>query len=125
MVKKIKKISKSSSWLSPAILGLIFLAVTGFLVLSNFRINQKRSALLGEIDGLQKQIQEIQDRNDQLRSGISNTETQSYWEERMREQGYKKTGEEAVVVLPSENGQASSTESSKNFLQKIWEKLGL
>lgn len=125
MVKKIKKISKSYSWLSPAILGLIFLAVTGFLVLSNFRINQKRSALLGEIDGLQKQIQEIQDRNDQLRSGISNTETQSYWEERMREQGYKKTGEEAVVVLPSENGQASSTESSKNFFQKIWEKLGL
>ncbi len=124
MVNKIKGISKGYSRLAPAILGLVFLAVISFLVLSNFRINQKRSDLLRQIGDLQKQISEMQDRNSQLESGISSAETQSYWEERMREQGYKKTGEEAVVVLPSENGQASSTQNSKNFLQKIWEKLG-
>ena len=127
MVNKIKKISKkvTLSWLPGAILAAVFLAMVAFLVISNFRINQKRSDLLDEINELQNQIQELEDRNSDLKSGISDTETQSYWEEKMREQGYKKTGEEAVVVLPPEGGQIDSTDGSKNFLEKIWDKLGL
>ena len=46
------------------------------------------------------------------------------WEEKAREQGYKKPGEEQVVVLPPEEENQTPLEEEKSFWQRILEKLG-
>lgn len=82
--------------------------------------------MLNQIDELKREAQALQEKNDKLKAGISQTESDTYWEEKMREQGYQKPGEENVVVLPPENQIATTTATTEqNVLQKFWQKIGL
>jgi len=78
------------------------------------------------IEDLQKELQALEDRNAKLKAGISEAGTETFWEEKIREQGYKKPGEEAIVVLPPEENQATtSVPPEKNFWEKIIDRIGL
>ena len=66
----------------------------------------------------------LEEKNRKLRSGIVDTEEDVYWEEKVREQGYKKPEEEAVVILPPEESGEELVEEEKSFWQKLVEKLG-
>jgi len=122
--RKMEKERKFESFFFPVLLGVLFFGLIGFLVVSDFRINQKRGDLLEKIDELRKEVEFLEEQNENLQAGIIETESEVYWEGKLREQGYKKTGEEAVVVLPPEEETVSSTATEKNFFGKILEKLG-
>ena len=127
MIAKKKKIEKGSvlrKVFYSALIGVFLFVIVGFLVISNFKINQRRGELISQIEELDREIQVLQERNENLKAGIVQAETDIYWEEKLREQGYKKPGEEQVVVLPPENGKATSTVEEKNIFEKFLEKIG-
>ncbi len=124
MVTKFKKTKKDQGVLFSILILILFTGLIGSMVYSNWRINQKRTELMSRIETLKKEISDLEEKNTKLEAGITQTEKESYWEEKIREQGYKREGEEQVVVLPPKEGKSTSTESQKNFLEKIIEKLG-
>jgi cell division protein FtsB len=127
MISKNRKIRKRSSFQNvffSVFLAVIFIGLVGFLVVSDIRINQKRGELLKRIDELKKQAQILEEENTNLQAGIIETESEIYQEGKLREQGYIKEGEKAVVVLPPENQTETQTTTEKNFFEKILEKIG-
>lgn len=126
MIAKIKRIKKGSrkNILSPVLIIISILAVIGFLIFSNLRISQRRTELKSQIEAIEKKIQLLEEKNTELRAGIIKTESESYWEEKIREQGYKKPGEEQVVVLPPEESKEKETKAEKSFWQKFLDQLG-
>lgn len=105
--RKIKRPGKFKDMLFSSLLALFLLLIAGFLVFSNLKINQKRAELASKIEELRKEVELLEERNEQLKSGIFQTESDDYWEARLYEQGYKKPGEEAIVVLPPEEESSS------------------
>ena len=126
MIQKKRKIKKRESFkpmvASAVVIFLVSLFI-GFMAFSNWRINEKRAGLIKQAEELQKEIDELTKRNEELKNGISQTQSSDYQEEKLYEQGYKKPGEEVVVVLPPKEGEKGETEK-KSFWQKIWERLG-
>ena len=124
MVAKIKRNRKETTQtlIFSIFLGTLALGVISVLVISNFRISQRRTELISKIENLQKEIENLEKRKEELKAGISQTEKESYWEERIREQGYKKPGEEQVVVLPPKTEE--KTPEQKTLWQKILETIG-
>lgn len=128
MLAKNKKIKKKGSYkdiIFPILIGAFIFVITVFLIISNFNISRKRGEMTVRIDELNREIKILEERNEKLKAGLIDTETDIYWEERLREQGFALPGEEAIVILPPESGEAASTgEQEKNIFEKIWEKIG-
>ena len=125
MIAKKRKIRKSrwNSFFSvlPVFLTFLFL---GFLIVSNIRISQRRSEMISEIRELEREIQNLEDKNSNLRAGISETDEEAYWEESVREQGFVKEGENPVVVLPSEEAGIEQEENAnQGFFDRLLEKI--
>lgn len=124
MISKSRRIRKRNSHQTIfflILIGSLLVLVIGFLIFSNLKISQRRTDLIAKIEDFKKEIQILEEKNQELRAGIAQTESESYWEERIREQGYKKPGEEQVVVLPSEEGEVKKEESSFWNPQNWWE----
>jgi len=123
MLTKSRRYKKSSlqTIFFSIFLFLFFLAMVGFLVFSNWKISQRRAELTSQIEALKKEIQILEEKNAQLRAGISQTEKESYWEEKIRQEGYKKPGEEQVVVLPPEKKELRKEEKNLWNPQNWWE----
>ncbi|MCP6718233.1 MAG: septum formation initiator family protein [Patescibacteria group bacterium] len=98
---------------------IVFLA--GFLIVSNYRIIKKRGVLNEKIEELTEEIQALEAERQNLEAGISQTQKDIYWEEKIREQGYVKEGEEQVVILGSEQSEVQESSTEQNFFQKIFE----
>ncbi|MFH1462139.1 MAG: septum formation initiator family protein [bacterium] len=105
------------------LIGTFLFGTIGFLVISNLRISQKRTEMIERIGELQKEIQAVEEKNKNLKDGFNQIENESYWEEKAREQGYQKPGEETVVVLPPEE-QEEVKKEEKSFWQNILGKIG-
>jgi len=116
--KRRTKKDKIEARIFSAILGVSISIIAGFLFFSNWKIAKKRNELLLRIDSLKEQVQNIQTRNEQLKSGISESEEQDYWEARIREQGYQKPGETAVVIKKQEPVEQNQ-EPRQNMLDKF------
>ena len=69
-----------------------------FLITSIFRIESKRKILRDEIKQLTSELQLLKGKNDELKKIINKTKSESYWEEKAREEGYVKEGEEVIVI---------------------------
>lgn len=122
--KKFKKGEVRQTVFFSVFLSILVLAAIGFLVFSNLKVQKRRAELTSQIDQLKKEIQIIEEKNNQLRAGISQSEKESYWEEKIREQGYKKPGEEVTVILPPKGNSEEPKKEEKNFWQKLLEKIG-
>ncbi len=123
--KKLKRDELSGSLILPVVLALIFLGAVGFLAISDWRINEKRTELQLQIQNLQAQLKTLEEKKTQLESGIQQGQSETFLEEQAREKlGLKKPGEEVVSVLPPAENQGTSTPENKNLWQKIIEKLG-
>ena len=127
MIQKTRKIKRGVSLktisFSVIILLLIFFFI-GFLIVSNWKINQRRAELISQITTLEKEIETLEKKNQELKAGASQFSDESYLEEMAREKlGLKKPGEEVVVVLPPPESEKEKPKE-KNFWQKILEKLG-
>jgi len=105
-------------------LGALTLGFIAFFIISDFRITQRRKEMLGQISSLQKEIQSVQDKNAKLAEGISQSQQDAYWEEKIREQGFKKPGEEQIVVLPPQENSSTPSKEQENFWQKLLNKIG-
>ena len=97
---------------------LFFLIVAGFLIFSNWKINQKKKEMLGRIQALSQDIESLNFKKQNLEQGILESEDQSYLEARMRELGYQKPGETVVVIKKDQQAGPKET-ISQNFWQRF------
>jgi len=103
----------------PLFLGFLFLIIISFLIISNWKISKRRVDLSERIEQLRQEVQILEEKNEQLKAGVSQTYQLDYAEKMLREKGlYKKEGEEMVVILPSEE-----EEQDKEEEKGIWEKI--
>jgi len=115
MIAKKTKIKNSSRPdLSFIFLAVIFFSSLIFLIVSNVRISQKRALMTNEINSLQEQIQRLQESKTNLETNINKADQDSYWEEKAREQGFVKEGENQVVVLPVADSSVNNDQSKNN-----------
>ena len=122
MITKFKKYKKGKkdfwqSFLRFIILSGLVLGLISFLVISNWRVNRKRAELLLKLESLQEEVQLLEERNNELQEGMDQVNQDEYWEEKIREQGYKKEGEEAIVVKKEMEEEKPEAE------QGFWERL--
>jgi len=127
MIQRIRKFKKGDSrqaiFFSVLFILLFFLAI-GFLIISNWRINQRRSELISQIRNLQEEIQDLEKKNQELKTGISQASSESHLEEVARESfGLKKPGEEVTVILPPPEEEKEAKEEEKGVWERILEKL--
>jgi len=124
MIPKIKRIRKRSTRQTiffSALIGILVLSVIGFLTFSSFKITQRKAELITKIESLRKEIQILEEKNQELRAGIEKTQSENYWEGKIRKQGYKKPGEEQVVVLPPEESQEEKMVETQSLLERLAE----
>ena len=118
--RKIKKKNNLKDLFFLIIIVFIFIGFVGFLAFSNLRINQKRTELREKIVDLEREIEFFEKRNEELKTGILETETDPYWQARLYEQGFKRPGEQAIVVVPPEEKQDYSVDSQeKVFFENL------
>jgi len=127
MIQRIRKFKRGDSRqeiiFSALFISLFFLAI-GFLIISNWRINQRRSELISQIRNLQEEIQVLEKKNQELKAGISQASSESHLEEVARESfGLKKPGEEVTVILPPPEEEKEVKEEEKGVWERILEKL--
>lgn len=82
--------------------------------------------MAARINSLQKEIEALQKKKDELESNLSQTGKESYWEGKIREEGYVKEGENPVVVMPPAKTQSNSEQKQQSFstgLTSFWEKI--
>lgn len=121
MITKSKRFKKGSlqTILFSTILGILALLVVGFLVFSNWKISQRRTDLTVRIETLRKEIQTLEEKNQQLRAGISQAGTESYLEKEARERlGLQKAGEEVVGIIFS-----GESEEEKPEKKSLWQRI--
>jgi hypothetical protein len=128
MVATFKKTKKRTSWqtvLVSGVLGLLSLSLIAFLGVSNWKINEKRKALDEEIERAKAQVEILQERKDSLAAGLNESEKADFQEERIREQGYKKPGEEVIAVLQDKAPAKEEIRQvvKKSFWLDLWEKI--
>jgi len=129
MAIKIPRLKKKNSFKGRLILaatGLGVLCLLGFLAVSNWRIYNNRRELADDIKKLQEQIQILEERRQTLKAGLNAAQGESFQEEKMREQGYKKPGEEVIAVLQDKAPNATKQDgagASGNFWLDLIEKI--
>ena len=124
MIAKRRKKKKSFQEIFLSVLFVFFtLAIIGLLAVSNFKIRERRKELLSQIETVEKEIQNVEKKNQELKAGISESQTEDYLEKEAREKlGLKKPGEEVVAIkkIQSEEKQKEQKEE-KSLWQKILE----
>ena len=103
---------------------LIFVfGIIGYLTVSNWNITQKRAELRLQKQELQREVQALKARKARLEAGVYQTTQDEYLEEKIREQGYKKQGEEAVVIKKEIEEDENQEQKERGFLDKLLGKL--
>jgi cell division protein FtsB len=123
ITKKSKKKKSFQKIFTSFLFSSFAVAIVVLLVTSSFRMRERRKELVSQIEVLKKEIQNLEGKNQELKMGISQSQTQDYLEKEARESlGLKKPGEEVVAIkkIQSEEG-ANETRQEKNLWQKILE----
>jgi len=124
-IRKIKKRPSLKTKFVSAVVGLLALAVIAFLAVSNWRIFNNRQEMAGQINKLQEQIQVLEERREALKAGLNAAQGEDFQEEKLRDQGYKKPGEEVIAVLQDKapNATKQDVNPADNFWLTLWEKI--
>ena len=129
MITKKKKNKNKNSYhfkLFSILLGFLALFIIGFLVFSNINIGLRRAELTARIEGLRKEIQVLEEKNQKLQNKINRADGKDFLEQKAREDlGLKKPGEEVVIISPFPKEEKPIKPEEKSFWQRIWEKLDL
>jgi hypothetical protein len=106
-------------------IGLVVLVILLYLIDANIKINNERDNLAIRLNSAQKELENLENQKKDYESRLSKIGSDEFWEKNLRDQGYKKPGEEIFVVLPPENPTSTvKVPENKNFFKKILEKLG-
>jgi len=125
-IPKIKKKTSLKTKLTALLMGLIALGIIAFLGFSNWRIYGNCRALDDEIEKLKHQAQILDERRQTLKAGLEAAAGETFQEERMREQGYKKPGEEVIAILRDPATSATNQEGQvfgDSFWVDLWQKI--
>jgi len=102
------------------IAGVLFLAAAVFFVYSNFKLNQKKKELLGQIDSYKNQIEAIQKRNAELKEGVAKSDDPNYIEKVAREElDMQKEGEKVVAFILPEKKRVEEKPQQNFWSQNI------
>jgi len=127
MIQRIRKFRKRGSQKTiffSILFILLFFSLVGFLIISNWRINQRRSELISQISILEKEIKALEEKNKELKAGISEASSEAHLEEVARENlGLKRKGEEVAVILPPPEREEEGKAEEKGVWERILEKL--
>ena len=128
MVARFKKLKKRKEVFQTIFLSALFavliIGTIAYLVVSNLNIKHKRAELITQIEEIQKEIDNLEQKNQELEIGINKTEREDYQREKLYEQGYVEKGEHQVIVLPPEKNKELSKEEQKGLWQRFLDKLG-
>lgn len=117
--RKFKKPGFQQTILFSIIISFLLLGAISFLIISNWKINQRRQELTSKIEALKKEIEVLEVKNAELKTKISQSQQESYLEKEARERlGLKKPGEEVAAVLPAEEKKEEQPQE-KSLWQKI------
>ena len=127
MVARFPKNKKRGVWQQIALsilLGIPVLALIAFLVISDYRIYLNRADIQAQISKLQQQADALKEQGATLQQGLDQANQDNYQEAKLRDQGYKKPGEEvwAVIGKPSRTKDTSATDTG-NFWTDLWNKI--
>ena len=126
MIPKRKNLKKASSqdFFVLIFIGALIFGALGFFIFSNFRISRKRAELQDQIQRLQKEIQIAEQKNQELKAGIAETQSEASLEKEAREKlNLKKPGEEVAVVLPAKETVEVQPEK-ESFWKKLFKRWG-
>lgn len=116
-VRKIKKGTRGKKLFFPILVAVLVLLVIGFLIKTNLKIKQRRAKLTAQIEVLQEEIQSLEEKNQELKQGISQAGSEEYLERVAREElGLKAPGEEVVVISMEGEEEEKEVEEEK----KTW-----
>ena len=105
--------------------GIFVVAVLAVLMVANVRMYQKRQEFVAQVASLETQINDIRQRNDNLKEGIANENNPAYIEKIARQElDLQRPGETTVsFIMP--NSLDQKTTPNENVLQgwlgKSWE----
>lgn len=134
MVADFIKKQKSDSGLGKnyliIIFAIIFILAGVFLVYVNIKLHYKKAELMAQIVGYNKEIERIQNNNDNLKDRIKNADNKDYIEKVAREEeNMQKPGESVVsFILPGEKPKEPEKETGiwRGFLggmESFWKKV--
>lgn len=109
-----------------SLLAILLLIITFYLVASNIELNKKRKELDKRSEELRRQVEFLEERNEKLQGGLSNSLQLEHKERILREKGlYKKEGESVVVILSPEEKieEEKEEEEPKGFFETLLEKI--
>jgi cell division protein FtsB len=123
MIAKRKK-NKRAPFFPSILFALLVFGSIALLIFFNLKIRKRRLELLSQIENLEKEITILKEKSAELKAGLSQTTKESYWEEKAREQGFVKEGENQVVVVPPQE-ESSQEEPEEKFWnpQSWWEQI--
>jgi len=110
------RVNKKGQKNSPVFFIVVSLFLIIFLVTSNLRIEKKRNELKKEIEKLKAELQVLEEKNGELKRAISKAKSETFWEEKAREEGYIREGEEVIVIK-------KVGEEKKENSETIWQKM--
>jgi len=121
MIAKRRKKKKSIQGIFFSILVIFFVvSITALLLVSNFKIREKRKELLSQIETVKKEIQNLEKKNQEMKAGISESQTQDYLEKEAREKlGLKKPGEEVVAIKKIQTEEKPTEQKEE---KSLWQK---
>jgi len=119
--KKIKSESRQTVFFS-VLLGVLLFTVVGYLIVSNLKINSRRTELKAQLIKLQTELSGLEAKKAQLQAQVSESTNDEYLEKEARDTfNLKKPGEEVVTILPAEN--KDSGQKEENILKKVIDKI--
>lgn len=118
-----KKINKDEESIPLFFFTLLISVFIIFLLFSFFRIQERKNQFNKELQELKEKLIQLQEKRDLSKLQITQIEKESFWEEKIRKEGYVKEGEKPVVVLKQQVDKNESKDEKvrENFFQKIKE----
>jgi cell division protein FtsL len=108
--------------LFPVFLAVFLVFIGIFLIITNWKIHDKRADLNKKIGTLQAEIKDLEQKNAELKDSASQAESPDYIESVAREKlGMKAPGEEVVVVPDNNQAENAPTPTPVPVKQSWWQ----
>jgi ABC-type Na+ efflux pump permease subunit len=127
MVARFPKNKKRGAWQQitvAVLLGIPVCVLIAFLGISDWRIYKNRADVDTQAAKLKQQIQTLQDQGAALKEGLDQANQDNFQEAKLRDQGYKKPGEEVWAVLgKTDPAKDAGQANTGNFWSDLWNKI--
>jgi cell division protein FtsB len=128
MIARKRRYKKESNQ-EKALIGLLMLLdvlIIGFLVFGNLKLYAENRAISGEYLDLNKELEHLEGRNEELKELFSFASQEDYTEWLLREKGlYKKEGEEVVIISRDNVLESPAEQAPESKTASLWDKISV